>query len=77
MTIYKDLSVNKYYNGRASVVNDIKRQKVLHIADLVTEASSYERAWIPAIQKIRGDMKWSIAVVDRNQGGKELLRRWE
>ncbi|NMB96824.1 MAG: orotate phosphoribosyltransferase, partial [Clostridiaceae bacterium] len=73
LTIYKDLSVNKYYNGRASVVNDIKGKKVLHIADLVTEASSYERSWIPAIQKIRGDMKWSIAVVDRNQGGKELL----
>jgi hypothetical protein len=48
---------------------------VLHIADLITEASSYERAWIPAIKNIGGQLTHSVVVVDRLQGGGELLER--
>lgn len=47
----------------------------LHIADLVTEASSYVRAWIPFIERIGGVMKDTFAIVDRRQGGGEILRK--
>ena len=48
--------------------------KVLHIADLITEASSYLRAWIPAINELGGKIIWSVSIVDRLQGGKEKLK---
>lgn len=47
----------------------------LHIADLVTEASSYERTWIPALLKQGASIKKSITVVDRLQGGEDVLHR--
>jgi len=75
LTIYKDLSINEYYHNYVSTINDLKGKSVLHIADLVTEASSYERAWIPAIKQISGNIKWSVVIVDRNQGGRELLSK--
>lgn len=40
---------------------------------MVTVASSYIRAWIPAIKAINGNMKYSCVVVDRMQGGKEKI----
>ena len=43
------------------------------IADLVTVASSYIRAWIPAIKSLEAEIAWSTVVVDRMQGGKEKL----
>lgn len=52
---------------------DIAGKRVLHIADLVTQASSYTRAWIPAIEKLGARMEHTLAVVDRNQGGGETL----
>ncbi len=45
----------------------------LHIADLVTEASSYLRAWLPAIRQLDLSMADTLAVVDRGQGGREVL----
>ena len=75
ITIYKDLSI---------VINDttfeneidkskVRGAKVLHIADLITEASSYIRAWIPAIESLGARINWSTVVVDRMQGGREKL----
>ena len=48
-------------------------KKVLHIADLITVASSYIRAWIPAIRNLGSDICWSCVVVDRMQGGKDKI----
>lgn len=48
-------------------------KRALHIADLVTEASSYTRAWIPVIREFGAIMDDTIAVVDRKQGGREVL----
>ena len=73
ITIYKDMSAVVTENGRTKAAEDLKGGRVLHIADLITEASSYERAWIPAIKKLSGEMKYSLVVVDRKQGGGELL----
>ena len=75
ISIYKDLSSvisdSKFENSEP--VNNIDNKKVLHVADLVTIASSYIRAWIPAIKNIGGQMCWSCVVVDRMQGGKEKI----
>lgn len=48
-------------------------KRALHVADLVTEASSYVRAWIPAIEALGAKIGCSLAVVDRDQGGREVL----
>ena len=51
----------------------IAGKRALHIADLVTEASSYTRAWIPMIREFGAVMDDTIVVVDRRQGGEEIL----
>lgn len=53
--------------------NELQGAKILHVADLVTIASSYFRAWLPAIQSCGGTVDYSLAVVDRNQGGADNL----
>lgn len=75
ISIYKDLStvVSDSKFETTSPITDINGKKVLHIADLVTVASSYLRAWIPAIRNLGGTMCWSCVVVDRMQGGKEKM----
>lgn len=73
ITIFKDLSMVVFEQGTVAPVTDIQGANVLHIADLITEASSYERAWIPAIASIHGTLTDSLVVVDRNQGGRALL----
>ncbi len=75
ITIYKDLSAVITENGETSPAVTINSANVLHIADLITEASSYERAWIPAIKNICGQLTCSVVVVDRLQGGGELLEK--
>lgn len=75
ITIYKDLNsvISNYDFSETKVSYDISGKKVLHIADLITVASSYLRAWIPAIENLGGKVIWSCVVVDRMQGGKEKL----
>ena len=75
ISIYKDLStvVSDSKFKTTSAITNIDGKKVLHIADLVTVASSYLRAWIPAIKNLGGTMCWSCVVVDRMQGGKEKM----
>lgn len=77
ITIYKNLSTmlsdSKFENTLE--IENIENKKVLHIADLVTVASSYVRAWIPAIQNLGGKICWSCVVVDRMQGGKDVLEK--
>lgn len=45
----------------------------LHVADLVTEASSYFRDWIPAVGAGGGRIAYAANVIDRGQGGIEAL----
>ena len=75
ITIYKDLSSvisDPNFNETKESYN-IEGKRVLHIADLITVASSYLRAWIPAIENLGGKILWSCVVVDRMQGGEEKL----
>lgn len=77
ISIFKDMSMvvsDSDFNSSSPVTKDsFKGQKSLHIADLVTEASSYLRAWIPAIDFAGGVINDTIAIVDRDQGGYEAL----
>ena len=77
ITIYKDLSmtINNSTFEKELNKSEVKNAKVLHVADLITEASSYLRAWIPAIKSLGAEIAWSTVVVDRMQGGKEKLEK--
>lgn len=78
LTIYKDMTsvYSVKLDGPAvdSKEIDLKGKKALHIADLITEASSYERAWIPVIRDLGSDITDTVAVVDRHQGGRVVLK---
>ncbi|NLC67793.1 MAG: orotate phosphoribosyltransferase, partial [Clostridiaceae bacterium] len=73
LTIYKDFKVYEFYKGITTVPGTLEGKSVLHVADLLTEGSSYEKAWIQAIRKIGGFIRQSVVVVDRKQGGRKLL----
>lgn len=75
ITLFKDLTaVISDSNFEKTVpASKIEGKKVLHIADLITVASSYIRAWIPTIQELGGELVWSLAIVNRMQGGDERL----
>ena len=75
ITIYKDLSTveSNLDFSQTKEVSNLEGKKVLHVADLITVASSYIRAWIPAIKNLGANIMWSCVVVDRMQGGKEKL----
>lgn len=76
ITIYKDLEtvVTNSDSSQVLSTDSVKNSSVLHIADLITEASSYVRAWVPAIENLGAKIKWSTVVVDRMQGGQEKLQ---
>ena len=76
VTLFKDLSsvVSSYDFSNTKEIKDLNQAKILHVADLVTEASSYSRSWVPAIKAINGNISWSQVVVDRMQGGSTVLK---
>ncbi len=57
---------------RPGCANDMD---VLHVADLVTEASSYVRDWLPAVAAGGGRIAYAANVIDRGQGGLETLAK--
>ena len=76
ITIYKDLSTvcsTSNFTQTTDLTN-LSNKNVLHVADLLNVASSYLRAWIPAIKNLGGNLKWSLVAVDRQQGGYESLK---
>ncbi len=75
ITVFKDLDTVVSDSGfeNTTTITSIAGKKVLHITDLITVASSFIRAWIPAIQNLGGELVWALSVVDRMQGGKERL----
>jgi len=57
-------------DGKTEELKELNGESVLHIADLITEASSYERAWIPAIKNNGGRDKMECRC-----GGQKTGRR--
>ncbi|MDR3051298.1 MAG: orotate phosphoribosyltransferase [Oscillospiraceae bacterium] len=79
LCIFKDLdAVYTPADGGPSVPAEaasLSGRRALHVADLVTEASSYTRAWLPALAALGVTMTATLAVVDRDQGGREILAK--
>ena len=61
------------FDGKNVTDEGVDGLRTLHVADLVTEASSYFRDWIPLVGKGGGRIEYSANVVDRGQGGIEAL----
>lgn len=78
LTIYKDMTAvysTSNYHETVNASDVVLRGKTsLHIADLITEASSYERAWVPVLKIQEVKITDTIAVVDRHQGGEAVLK---
>jgi len=70
--IYKDLSAALFDDG-IDAEPDLTDRRTVHVADLVTEASSYLRAWVPAVENRGGRIVHAFNVVDRAQGGGQAL----
>lgn len=79
ITIFKDLTtiLSDYNFEKTTEIDKIEGTKVLHVADLITEASSYLRAWIPSIENLGAKIYWSSCVIDRMQGGTKKLQQAE
>lgn len=75
ITIYKDLSavVSTCDFEESTPVEKLTGKRVLHVADLLNTASSYLRSWIPAIKALEANITSSVVVVDRMQGGGQVL----
>ena len=76
LSIFKDLtSVYTDRDGRSMPSEEagLAGKRSVHIADLITVASSYVRAWIPAVEALGAKIAYSLAVVDRDQGGSKIL----
>lgn len=77
ITIFKDCSAvvtnSDFEDARTADKAELEGKKILHIADLITEASSYERAWVPVIRGFGADISDTLAVVDRHQNGRKVL----
>ena len=54
---------------------ELEGKTSLHIVDLITEASSFTRSWLPVIRRFGAQMKYALTVVDRMQGGMLLLEK--
>lgn len=72
LLIYKDWCKILLDGEELHEVGD-NEMDTLHVADLVTEASSYFRDWIPVVAAGGGQIRFAINVVDRGQGGIEAL----
>jgi len=87
ITIFKDGTVLIFDgNSEEFIISDIEKQnssyleencKIVHVTDLVTEASSFETYWVPALKKIGLQIHSCISVVDRLQGGSEKLKEFD
>ncbi len=73
ITLFKDNDALLFNKNKSCKINNLEGAEVLHIADIITEASSYERAWVPAVKGINGKIGKSMVVIDRLQGGAEKL----
>lgn len=75
VTIYKDLSTvlsNSNFTENTSV-EKIENKNFLHVADLLNQSASFTRAWIPAIENLGSKIKWATFVIDRMDGGTQVL----
>lgn len=77
LTLFKDMEafVSPYDFSSTEKITDIEGKTVLNASDLVTAATNYVRSWIPAVKNLNGKLLWTCYVVDRKQGGTEVLEK--
>lgn len=75
LLLYKDLDGRLFDGSTVRKPGDLGGVRICHVADLVTEASSYVKTWIPALERIGGKIAFAANVVDRAQGGMDILRQ--
>lgn len=77
ITVFKnhETFVSNYDFSKTEVLSNLSNKKVLHITDLVTSASSFTRFWLPAIRNLGSEIVATCYIVDRKQGGDELLEK--
>lgn len=71
--IYKDRATLLAEAGVVKAIDDLSGKTTAHVTDLVTEASSYSGTWIPALRDRGGDLAIAANVVDRAQGGMDVI----
>lgn len=78
ITLFKDQSglTSDSEFKHTEETGSITGKKVLHVSDLITTASSYVDYWVPAITKLGGKMTQTLTVVDRMQGGADILAKY-
>lgn len=78
ITLFKDLSaiVSDCDLKEGTSITKLPGKRILHIADLITTASSYSRFWVPATQALDAKIITSVAIVDRMQGANEILNNF-
>jgi orotate phosphoribosyltransferase len=57
-----------------SIQLDISGQKVLHVADIINQASSYLNRWIPILKSAGVDFSKTLSVAVRSQEGIDRLK---
>lgn len=77
LTLFKDMEafVSPYDFSSTEKITDIEGKTVLNASDLVTAATNYVRSWIPSVKNLNGKLLWTCYVVDRKQGGTEVLEK--
>ncbi len=78
LTILKDgTAIYTKFSGESLPADRVHLtgKKAFHIADLATEASSYMRAWLPAVRSLGAVMTDTLAIVDRHQEAKAVLAK--
>ena len=75
ITIYKDLTTvfSTCDFEETTTIDSLPGKRVFHLADILNTGSSFERAWVPAINKLGSKINWALFVVDRNQSGDKNL----
>ena len=75
ITIFKDLTTVASTSDfeESTVIDSVIGKRVFHVADILNTGSSFEKAWVPAINKLGSKINWALFVVDRNQNGEKTM----
>lgn len=73
--IYKEGEVCLWNKGATlNETSEVAGRQLVHVADLITEASSYSNHWVPKVRECGGCITYAVNVVDRAQGGADALK---
>ena len=76
ITIFKDLTTVASTSDfeESTTIESVAGKRIFHVADILNTGLSFERAWVPAINKLGSKINWALFTVDRNQKGDKHLR---